>query len=112
MKNCIEVIIEALDAAKEKRYKKELDDLLKEEPFNHGNPNEQEIWSLWRNVKKNEIYLYCTDTYYNLFELWKKSKLYPEVNGRYLTFQLSKESALAVCDKKTFKKLKLIDKTK
>ncbi len=91
-----------------KNYKKELDELLKEKNLN----GDDEIWSLWRNLKKGEIYLYNTKEYFNLLELWKKSKLYPEENGRYLSFQLSKESAINVCNTKPFKKLKLIDKTK
>ena len=57
------------------------------------------------------MYLYKTKEYFNLLQLWEKSKMYPAENVRYLSFQLSKESAINVCNSKPFKKLKLIDKT-
>ncbi len=108
MKHFNEYINEALDASKKKKWKKELDDLLSEKHMN----GDTEIWSLWRNVKKKEMYLYKTEEYFNLLQLWEKSKMYPEENGRYCSFQLSEESALSVCNVKPFKNLKLIDKTK
>lgn len=97
-----------INESSSKNYKKELDELLKEKHLN----GDDEIWSLWRNVKKGEMYLYKTKEYFNLLQLWEKSKMYPGENGRYLSFQLSKESAINVCNSKPFKKLKLIDKTK
>jgi hypothetical protein len=90
------------------KWKKELDNLLREEHLS----GDDEIWSLWRNVKKGEMYLYKTESYSNLLQLWEKSKMYPEENGRYCSFQLSENSAHSVCNSKPFKKLKLIDKTK
>ena len=108
MKDINEFINEALDESKQKKYQKELDELLKEKRLR----GDEDIWSLWRNVKKKEMYLYHTDSYMNLLQLWTKSKLYPEINGRYCSFQLSENSAHSVCNSKPFKNLKLIDKTK
>lgn len=99
-----EYIFESID----NKYKKELDALLKEKNLNADST----IYSVWRNLSKKEIYIFKTDSYLNLLELWKKSKLYPNENGRYLSFQLTEESALHVCDSKPFKNLKVINKTK
>jgi len=97
-------IVESSDS----KYKKQLDDLLKEKHLT----GDETIFSLWRNLSKKEIYIFKTDSYSDLLELWKKSKLYPNENGRYLSFQLTEESALHVCDAKPFKNLKVINKTK
>ena len=97
-----EYIIESIDS----KYQKELDDLLKEKDLT----GDETIYSLWRNTTKKEIYLYKTDSYSYLLELWKKSKQDPKENGRYLSFQDSEESALHVCDAKPFSKLKVINR--
>ena len=99
-----EYIIESIDS----KYQKELDDLLKEKDLT----GDETIYSLWRNTTKKEIYIYKTDSYSDLLDLWKKSKQEPNENGRYLSFQESEESALHVCDAKPFKNLKVINKTK
>jgi len=103
MKDIKQFIIESSN----KNYKKELDELLKEKNIK-GN---EEIWSLWRNLKKKEMYLYKTESYEALLQLWLNSKEDPNENGRYCSFQASKNSAYSVCDSKPFKNLKLIDKT-
>jgi len=115
MKNLKDTILEKLQINSnskiveyDPKWKKELDNLLREQHLN----GEDEIWSLWRNVKKGEMYLYKTESYSNLLQLWEKSKMYPEENGRYCSFQLSENSAHSVCNSKPFKNLKLIDKTK
>ena len=110
MKHFNEFINEALGEAKKKKYQKELDELLKQDHFKDLDPN-KEIWSLWRNLKKKEMYLYKTESYEALLQLWLNSKEDPDENGRYCSFQLSENSAHSVCNSKPFKKLKLIDKT-
>jgi len=103
MKDIKQFIIESSN----KNYKKELDELLKEKNIK----GDEEIWSLWRNLKKKEMYLYKTESYEALLQLWLNSKEDPNENGRYCSFQASKNSAYSVCDSKPFKNLKLIDKT-
>ena len=103
MKDIKQFIIESSN----KNYKKELDELLKEKNIK----GDEEIWSLWRNLKKKEMYLYKTESYEALLQLWLNSKEDPNENGRYCSFQASKNSAYSVCDGKPFKNLKLIDKS-
>ena len=91
------------------KYKKQLDDLLKEEQFKDLNLDE-EVWSLWRNASKKEMYLYKTNSYDELLKIWIKSKEDPNENGRYCTFTTSKEKAFNVCSAPPFKKLTLIEK--
>lgn len=93
------------------KYKKELDDLLSEEHFKDLDVN-GEVYSMWRNNKKKEVYLYKTTSYDELLELWFQSKLDPDEFGRYLSFQPSKNSVFSVMHAPPFKKLKLVDKTK
>lgn len=111
MKDLKNFINESLDESKKKKYQKQLDDLLKEDHFKDLDVN-KEIWSLWRNVKKKEMYLYKTESYEELLQLWLNSKENADEYGRYCSFQKTKESAYNVCSSKPFKNLKLVDKTK
>ena len=118
MINITEYIVEKLkiDASTKtkdiSKYKKELDDLLAEDHFKEYLKPNEEVWSMWRNLKKKEVYLYKTTSYDDLLELWVQSKLNPDEFGKYFSFQPSKHSAFGVMQAPPFRKLTLIDKTK
>ena len=117
MINLTEYIIEKLHIDNEtkvkdtSKYKKQLDDLLSEDHYkNEINPND-EVYSMWRNNKKKEVYLYKTTSYDDLLELWIQSKLDPDEFGRYLSFQPRKNSSFSIMYAPPFKHFTLIDKT-
>ena len=56
------------------------------------------------------MYLYKTESYEELLQLWLNSKENADEYGRYCSFQKTKEAAYNVCSSPVFNKLKLIEK--
>lgn len=94
-----------------KKYKDQLKSLLDEDQFKDLDVNNKEIYSIWKNTKNKEAYLYRTSSYEELEQLWILSKTNPDKYGRYCTFQPSKNSAFSVINGPLLKHINVIDKT-